>query len=544
MTKPYLLALKILGGFLGLVLITHVADFFSNSGAPRLFYALYSINSDSLLNSIGSLAEVITSLFGIIITVVAIIVNLSANRYTQKIIDIFIQEKLNIIVLSFFSITSLYGIWIINTVRGASSLPAYAPHAQVLIYMLLICVSIVMIVPYFYYVFHFLRPAHIISKIEKQIIQLQNRALYSKKSAKRTQDLKPTIVKNIDQLAEICKSSVNNADRSLALLSLTSLYDITETYINLKEDYLKQHPGELPFNKEWYHNIEKYFLGLNKSIIEELQNQRNWLEYKILEEFESIFVYSLGKDSKISYQTAINMTKLSVECIKNKDIILLRDVIRFFNTLLHVSIKNGDTQNTLYVFYQYYLTAKSLINQIDELAGNDPKALVKNIAHYFKHYGQLGESKQLDKVLEYSAYFLRLVNERVYSRFKQNDPEFVEEMLNIFLTVDDIPRQKDDYEALLGVRQHQAILASYYMVHHSDNYDPTPLLDKIYVDINKEPRDSDEKIENIANSILDIKQETYFEIDNLGINPIYIKRQYKEQLKNFFTRFKGVTFNE
>jgi hypothetical protein len=189
------------------------------------------------------------------------------------------------------------------------------------------------------------------------------------------------------------------------------------------------------------------------------------------------------------------------------------------------------------------LTAKSLVDNIDDLQGNDPTKLVSDIAHYFKHYGQLGASKQLDKVLEYSAYFLRLVNQRVYLRFKNADPAFVEELLNIFLTVDDIPRQKDDYEALLGVRQHQAILASYYMVHHSDSYDPTALLDKIYADIDDEPRDSNDKIENIAKSILEIKQETHFEIDNLGINPIYIKRQYKEQLKKFFTRFKGVTFD-
>ena len=104
---------------------------------------------------------------------------------------------------------------------------------------------------------------------------------------------------------------------------------------------------------------------------------------------------------------------------------------------------------------------------------------------------------------------------------------------------------KEDYEAILGVRQHQAILASYFLVHQSENFNPDFLVDKIYQDMMpKEYKKEDVKrLKGIADSILEIKQETHFEIDNLGINPIYLKRQYKEMLKEFFTRFRGVKFD-
>jgi hypothetical protein len=545
MTKPHILAIKIFVGSVSLIFITHVIDFILNKNAPSLFYALYTVDAHASLNTIGSLAEVISSLFGIIITVVAIIVNLSANRYTQKMIDIFINEKINLIVLSLFSITSLYGIWIINSVHTNNNLETYIPRVQILTYLFLISLSIILIVPYFYYVFQFLNPKNIISKIEKQILLLLNRAQKLKTTSRKKDNtnediIKQTIVSNLNQLTEICKSSVNKTDQSLALLSLTSLQHSLMAYIKLKESHLKKHIGELPFDRTWYTKIDNFFLGLNKPIIQELQNQKFWFEYKILEELESIFVYASEKDTKVTYQTAIILTEISTECIHNKDIVLFCDTIRFFNTLLKVCITKSDSQNMLYVFYQYYLTCRNLIDHFNDLKGSDPKKLVINIAKYFKNYGQLGERKQVAHILEYSAYFLRLINEKVYNQFKKTDIAFVESVLNIFLTVDDIPRHKSNEEALLGVRQHQVILASYYMVHHSDGYDPKALVNSIYKDLKDE---SPARKKEILDLILEIDQEKHHEIDNLGINPIFIKKQYKEKLEIFFNRYKGVKYN-
>jgi len=547
MTKPQYLAALIFIGFILLTLFTHLADFFYNDTAPSLFYPLYTVDARASLSSIGSLAEVITSLFGIIITVVAIIVNLSANRYTQKMIDMFIKEKINIIILSLFSITSLYGIWIINLVHFTDKPMSYIPRIQVLSYLFLVSLSIILIVPYFYYVFQFLKPASIIAKIENQVRHLLEKAAKLKgKSGKNSyteNHIKPTIVENLDQLTEICKSSVKNADQSLALLALTTLKQILAFYLDRKENHLQEHIGELPFNSYWYSEIDDFFLGQNQPIIEDLTGQRIWFEYKILEDFESIFYYSFQIDSKIAYQTAINLTKITEKCIEYNDLILYQYIIRYFNTLLKKCIINADIQNTIYVFYQYYLTCEKLIDNCPREKGTEQKELLLNIAKYFKYYGQLGEQEGLDEILEYSAYFLRLANQKVFKRFIQHDMHFVEDALDIFLTVDDIIKRESNDKALLGVRQHQAILASYYMVHgDGDDADETnALVSKIVADM-KDEHPSRRK--EILDSILAIDRYKHFEIDNLGINPIFTRKQYRKNLKKFFGKFNGKVSNE
>ena len=78
------------------------------------------------------------------------------------------------------------------------------------------------------------------------------------------------------------------------------------------------------------------------------------------------------------------------------------------------------------------------------------------------------------------------------------------------------------------------------MVHHSDGYDPKALVNSIYKDLKDE---SPARKKEILDLILEIDQEKHHEIDNLGINPIFIKKQYKEKLEIFFNRYKGVKYN-
>jgi hypothetical protein len=540
MKRSFNLAILIVGTFAVLVVITHVADYFLQiESALPLFYPLYLVDAKAVLNSVGSLAEVINSLFGIIITVVAIIVNLSANRYTQKIIDIFIKEKINIIILSLFSITSLYGIWIINSIQSWQDSEYYTPRIQILFYLFLISVSIVVIVPYFYYVFQFLSPKNIISKIRTQTEDLLDKASKLKNKTRKIEYIekiiKPKVIENINQLAEICKSSVKEADQSLALSAVTTLNDILIFYIDAKENHLKNH-ARLPYHKEWYLDIDPYFLGINRPIIDELKIQKYWFEYKILQEFETIFIYSYEKDSKVAYQTAINFTDVSKVCVGHKDFIFFNYLIRYFNTLLKACIMQLEVQNTIYVFYQYYLACKYLIDKYKEEYEEDEKNLVVNIAEYFKIYGQMGQQKGLDKVLEYSAYFLRLINEAIYLKFSQIDMDFIETLLDIFLTVDNITEGKDVEKALLGVRQQQILLAGFYL------YNNSPLLaDQIYSDMKEE---NIERIQSIVDSIMEVDENRYFEIDNIGINPIFALEHYKKMIKRFYKMFIKGTANE
>lgn len=510
-------SLKLLGAIiissLLVIFIPHLLDYFlqnaDRKGFPP-FFIFYSVDFESMRNYIGSLSEVVTGLFGIIITVVAIIVNLSANRYTSKIIDLFIKDSLNIAVLVLFAVIGVSGIWFNNTIQSNANNVLFVPKIEIILYLFMISAGISIIVPYFFYVFKFLKPESIISKIQKQAFIYIDRV----KKVNQSAQLKAALVENIEQLSEICKGVLISSDQSLGLQSAKALNRLLTYYIEAKE--------KNDFSRDWYSDIDNYFLGLNRPIVNDLKIRRYWFEYKVFQEYESILTHFLGNDSRIAYQVAINTTEIGSLTIDNQDLVGLNLITKFFNTFLRRSIEKKQMQTSVDILYQYFLFLKLLMqSKIDE-------EHCREIAEYFKYYGQLAARQNMENVLEFSSYFLRLINELAYSLYGQRD-DIVIHLLDLFLTVDDFPEEDFNERALIGVRQNQAILASFYL--SKDDYE---LARRIYEDMKNETQ---KRIEAIKNSILKVDVENFFEIDNIGINPLFIQNWRAEKLIEFFAFF-------
>lgn len=529
----------ILLGALALILGAHLLDYAGQNlfdkGIP-LFFLFLTIEPHVVVNYVGSLAEVTTALFGIIITVVAIIVNLSANRYTSKVIDLFIKDRFNVVILAFFAMISFYSIWITNAVQHYEPPVLFSPTFQILLYLFLVSLGVLLIVPYFYFVFHFLTPKTIISKIKNQAQGYIKKAHSCKYKPKKYNDrnLKDALVGNIEQLSEICKGSLISADRSLGLHSLKTLNQILDYYLDQKDECLKREK-DFPFSSEWYYDIDWLFLGLNQSIVKNIKAHNYWFEYRLCQEYESILSHSIDVDSKITYQTAVNLTEIGSRAMKNQDVDLIQMVIRYFNTFLKISVTKKTEQTTIDVFYQYY---RLLSNMIYQSASDIPlygsNEYIIKIAGYFKYYGQMASLYHNDKVLEFTSYFLRRINVLAYRKLFRVHKDIVMKLLNLFLTVDDFP-EKEDYseKALIGVRQSQAILAAFYL----QNNEPELEL-KIIDDMKNESR---KRMKYIKKSILDVTDETFFEIDNIGINTVFIRKDRAEKLEEFFQHLSGGT---
>ncbi len=85
---------------------------------------LAGLDPEAAASSLSSAAELVANVVAIAITVVAIIVELAANRYSHRITRIFVTEPINIIVMSLFIITALTCVWNAGSApRRSGSLP-------------------------------------------------------------------------------------------------------------------------------------------------------------------------------------------------------------------------------------------------------------------------------------------------------------------------------------------------------------------------------------------------------------------------------------
>src|SRR5688500_1635400 len=62
---------------------------------------LFDFDAETMANALGSVAQVIAAVLGIAITVVSIVVQLAATRYTSRVADLFFRDKINVGVMGF-----------------------------------------------------------------------------------------------------------------------------------------------------------------------------------------------------------------------------------------------------------------------------------------------------------------------------------------------------------------------------------------------------------------------------------------------------------
>jgi hypothetical protein len=492
-------------------------------------------------NFLGSVAEAVCGILAIFVTVVAIIVQLAAHRYTPKITDIFVNDRTNVSILSFLVVTAVYGIWMSSSIRAAHdpiSGDVFFPRIGMSLFLAMASASFFLVVPYFYHVFNFLKPLNIIRKIKIQAVGYLNLAIaaaddQSNNHASRRM-LQDGIITTIEHLSEIATGAVKRADRSLGLFCIQSLKEImTGKELRTPRDpemlsYLRV-KNRLPL--PWFETAKEHFREFNDEIVQLIGQKKYWLEKKILLEYTSLLTFSLHTDRKLVNAIAISTREIASDPLRGKDRIILDLTRSAFNAYLKHAIDKEDVLSTTDILYHYRLLAEQALesNDIDT---------VMEIAKSMVEYGRLSYEKNMPRVLETVAYDLRNLNEIAYSLFKTAPQTAVNEvfihwLLDLLLTVDDFPARRKDEVTLLGVRASQVILASFYMLEMEREFNKK-LIEKIKNDMKDEPQS---RLFDLQKMILTCEAEWDPVIDANRPNERYVPHGYHVHIRDFIAGF-------
>src|SRR6186713_1791502 len=125
----------------------------------------FNFDPQSITDAVSSLAGMTAAVFGIVITVVSIIVQLSSDRYTG-VARMFLRDRVNLGVMTFYVIACVCGVWL-----SVSLQHAYVPRVALLAMLAATTGGLVLMGPYFGYVFWFLEPMNIIDRIRLNAVQ-------------------------------------------------------------------------------------------------------------------------------------------------------------------------------------------------------------------------------------------------------------------------------------------------------------------------------------------------------------------------------------
>ena len=477
---------------------------------PVLFDALLLGDYQADLTWVQNLPEVFAGVIGIALTVVAILVELAATRYTSRIAELFFRARVNSAVMSFFVVACVQCLWVSFQ---TSDVTPWTPVVGTYTALASVTLSLLLLLPYFVFVFSFLNPHHVIQRLKDHTVMHIARL---SPGSTEVDPVKVQVIEGIEQLADVALNAIENKDKAISMDSVNALRDLVLQYLELK--------SRLP--AEWFEvsapiRSNPDFVSMTPDAHRDLCERRSWLEMKVLRQFQMLYGEALNRTRDINYLIAISTRSVGERVLAQGDRQAHQLVVKFFNTYLRQTINARDVRTAYNVLNQYRLLAEHALKV-------GQTAEVNTISFYFKYYGQLAFTQGLPFILETVAYDLCALNELAYDLNAANKMT----MLAEFLDVDKESEEPHEHEATLrGVRKAQIKLATYYLVRGADE-----LAREVWRDMKREVPG---RLASIKQELLQIKSKEYWEVIDRGANFDYLEPDRREQLEVFFSWFES-----
>jgi len=467
-----------------------------------------SFDPASITDAVSSLAGMIAAVFGIVITVVSIIVQLSADRYTG-VARMFMRDRVNLFVMGFYVIACVCGVWLSMSLHHD-----YVPRSALLGMMVATTLGMVLMGPYFRYVFWFVEPMNIVAKIRSQAVTGTLRAFQATDRHKSAKAQALTLGA-MEELTDITSNSISGKDKIIASGAVDALKDFTLEYLKHKP---RAAGAWFDIGSEIRENPD--FVAMDPESLQDLERRRTWVEWKVMRQYLGIYNEALATMRDINYLIAIDTRYIGEAAVAAKDEELIQLVYRFMNSYLRSTLNARDVRTAYNILNQYRLLVEAMLRH-----GNS-QAAVQGVRH-MSYYGHVSFDMKLTFVTETVAYDISALCQ---SANELKLPE-ENEMLQQFLELDRPLRVSSQETALLGVRKAQVKLAAYYLSQGAE--DKARLISK---DMANEPP---ARLASIRRAPESVTSKDFWEIIDRGRNFEYMPPGQRARLAEFFGWFQA-----
>ncbi len=463
-----------------------------------------NFDPSSLSDAIASLAGVNAAVFGIVITVVSIIVQLTAERYTG-VARMFLRDRVNILVPAYYVVACVVSVWL-----SASLQSDFVPRTTLAVVLSLTTGGLVIMAPYFGYVFWFLEPRNITRRIRQEGVSHATRGALTHDPegcfAAQAQALYA-----LEELTDITNNSIAGRDKIIASGATDALRNFALEYLQVKpqaSDAWFSIGPEIRLNPD--------FVSMDPESLTDLEERRTWLEWKVMRQYLSIYNEALGSMRDVCYVIAINTRYIGEAAVAARDEQLVGLVFRFMNSYIRATLNAKDVRTAYNVLNQYRKLIETMLKE------GDHRAAIEGVRH-MKYYGLVSLDLNLSFVAETVAYDVSSLAHLAHEVASPAEQDILAE----FLELDRPPYVRGQEKALLGVRKAQVKLAAYYLECGEEERARS-----IANDMRDEPK---ERLLIIQRQLGAIESKEFWEIIDRGRNFEYMPPSQRAQLDKFFS---------
>jgi hypothetical protein len=463
----------------------------------------FAFDSGGVSEAIGSLSGLNVAVFGIVITVVSIIVQLSADRYTG-VTRMFVRDRVNTFVIGYYVTATVGSVWL-----SAALKTEFVPTSTLAVMLTLSSAGLVVMAPYFGYVFWFLEPQNILARISRDAVKHAASGAAAVDEADLPAAQEQTLFA-MEELTDIAANSIAGKDKIIASAAVDALKDLALSYMALKGQaqpaWFKVSPGV---------RLNPDFVAMDEQSLADLEERRTWVEWQVMRQYLSTYQEALASMRDVNYLIAIDTRYIGEAAAKAGDTELVALVYRFLNSYLRATLNAKDVRTAYNVLNQYRKLVETL------LAQGAHKAALDGVRH-MKYYGLVGFDLNLNFVTETVAFDLATISEVAHQLKSPAETDILKE----FLELDRPPFVREREKALMGVRKAQAKLAAYYIASGEE-----ARARMIAADMRGEPSD---RLALVKWQLQQTESKDFWEIIDRGCNLEYLPPEHRVCLDTFF----------
>ena len=369
--------LGLVAAALAAVAAAGVIDASRSSHYPSLFVLLRpdSVAAAWTMSLLGTSEGVAIA---IVIVVVVLGVQLTADRYSPRIIDIFIRDRINGLILALFLGSIIFTIWVSAAIKQD-----YVPYTLVYSAIGLAIVDFVFLLPYVRYMFQVMRGETIIAGIRRDAAhQIAAAVAGPERQARHRHRVREAM----SQFADIALGSIQEGDTEVALDAIHALRALVcDDYIPVKE--------RLP--KHWFTVSHEDMPGASDQTIVQVDRTRTWLEHVVLATFVDLVGETPPFRKEIIHAIAITTRDIGRRAVAHDDRELEDLVIRFFNTYFRASLNQRAPTFAYAVMNEYRRLAVDV--------GRERPDLSLRVAEHLLRYGRAFESAGMPFIIGTAA---------------------------------------------------------------------------------------------------------------------------------------------
>jgi hypothetical protein len=326
--------------------------------------------------------------------------------------------------------------------------------------------------------------------------------------------------------------------------SITS--EILDAFCSFVMQYtaIKKHAPPVWFDVPLWIRQSPDFLILNDEGIKDLVDRQLWVEWKVLRQYQNLFVEAIKFYKEMCYHICIN-TRIIAETAANHGQFHTVDLcIKFFNTYLRMAINLNDVRVMYNTLFQYRQLAELLLDR-DRGSSKELTARALKIAKFIRYYGFIAFQKDLFFLVETVAQDLRIICETAIrsstatrtggggaGRAGWNPSRAIfgnvhDKLLATFLSLGDFTASSG---AKRGVVRAQVILATFYITE-----DQFVHARKIFRQLDKE--ENKQLLLSIREELSMATTKEFWEVSERGANFAYLEPKLRSHLFRFFGWF-------